>query len=618
MSVLSILALLSTVIATTAYAGNVLILDTTVSGGMSSIEAQAAVLAGHTPVVVDATTWGSMTTAQFSSYQAIVLGDRLCTSVSAVAPAEANIGVWSPAVTGNVIIDGTDPVLHGKTFLSNGAVAFAAAEAGTGLYTSLSCYYHGVAPNTPVPVLSGLGDFKVRGVGCYNDVHKVADHPALTGVTDATLSNWSCSVHEAFDSYPSSFLPLAIANNVTGTGSVTFADESFGVPYILARGKTLVPIACGNGIIEGTEECDDGNTTNGDGCSAQCKKEVPMLELSCPTAYNTTATSDTCAGPVDVASLVKVTGGDASLTWTPLSPFPSGTTNVTVTATLGGENKTCVIPVIVADTTAPVIGNVTVDTSGLWPSSHKMAMVKLDYTFTDNCNATCRLISNSTDITVKDDKTLLVSVEKCSTSTTESSTTTTDSTTTTTIVTDSTTTDTTTTTATTTSGSTATTTSSGTTATITTVANTGDNTSVSSSTGTTGTTGPLKLSTVTTGAIATTTTECDTDLPIETSIATATSTATCESGCCSGKCGMVRRVIERIVERVTEVFVPCNGSCEKKRLSKRAVLSKRSPHAEHPEPSTSCGKKYTVVVSCTDASGNVSTKEVTIDTNPVV
>lgn len=542
----------------------------------------------------------------------------MCTSVSAVAPAEANIGVWSPAVTGNVIIDGTDPVLHGKTFLTNGAVAFAATEAGTGLYTSLSCYYHGVVPNTPVPVLSGLGDFKVRGVGCYNDVHKVADHPALTGVTDATLSNWSCSVHEAFDSYPSSFLPLAIANNVTGTGSVTFADGSFGVPYILARGKTLVPIACGNGILEGTEECDDGNTINGDGCSAQCKKEVPSFELSCPTAYNTTTTSDTCAGPVDVASLVKVTGGDASLSWTPLSPFPSGTTNVTVTATLGGENKTCVIPVTVADTTAPVIGNVTVDTSGLWPSSHKMAMVKLDYTFTDNCNATCRLISNSTDITVKDDKTLLVSVEKCSTTTTESSTTTTKSSTTTdstkttessttttqssttTIVTDSTTTDSTTTTATTTSS---------TTATVTTVVNTGDNTSVSSVTSTV-TGGPLKLSNPTGSTTATTTTECTSDLPIP--------TTTCETGCCSGKCGVVRRVIERVVERVTEVFVPCNGECEKKRLSKRAVLSKRSPHAEHPEPSTTCGKKYTVVVSCTDASGNVSTKEVTIDTNPVV
>ncbi len=30
---------------------------------------------------------------------------------------------------------------------------------------------------------------------------------------------------------------------------------------------------CGNNIIESTEECDDGNTTNGDGCSSTCKIE---------------------------------------------------------------------------------------------------------------------------------------------------------------------------------------------------------------------------------------------------------------------------------------------------------------------------------------------------------
>ncbi len=28
---------------------------------------------------------------------------------------------------------------------------------------------------------------------------------------------------------------------------------------------------CGNGLIEGQEQCDDGNTNDGDGCSAQCK-----------------------------------------------------------------------------------------------------------------------------------------------------------------------------------------------------------------------------------------------------------------------------------------------------------------------------------------------------------
>lgn len=28
---------------------------------------------------------------------------------------------------------------------------------------------------------------------------------------------------------------------------------------------------CGNGLLEGAEECDDGNRANGDGCSSSCK-----------------------------------------------------------------------------------------------------------------------------------------------------------------------------------------------------------------------------------------------------------------------------------------------------------------------------------------------------------
>lgn len=28
---------------------------------------------------------------------------------------------------------------------------------------------------------------------------------------------------------------------------------------------------CGNGIVEGLEQCDDGDTVGGDGCSATCQ-----------------------------------------------------------------------------------------------------------------------------------------------------------------------------------------------------------------------------------------------------------------------------------------------------------------------------------------------------------
>ena len=35
------------------------------------------------------------------------------------------------------------------------------------------------------------------------------------------------------------------------------------------------PGSCGNGTKEGSEQCDDGNTTSGDGCSAACEDETP-------------------------------------------------------------------------------------------------------------------------------------------------------------------------------------------------------------------------------------------------------------------------------------------------------------------------------------------------------
>lgn len=263
----------------------VLILGPSVAGGASSREAIYAVAAGYSVEIVTAAGWAAKTLDDFASYRALILGDPNCQiNTTPVAAAIANRNVWGRVVNGNVILVGTDPVVHpasGGNLVTQGAVQFAAAEPGlTGAYISLSCYYHAYAVNTPVPLLEPFqsattGVFTVRGVGCFNNAHKVATHPALAGITDVTLSNWGCSVHEAFDHFPTDFLPLAIARGSLGSGTVSFADGSTGVPYIMARGRTLVPANCGNAVVESPEQCDDGNTTNCDGCSAQCKTENP-------------------------------------------------------------------------------------------------------------------------------------------------------------------------------------------------------------------------------------------------------------------------------------------------------------------------------------------------------
>ena len=244
----------------TASAGPVLILDSSVTGGVASDEALAAIAAGKTVELASDAQWAAKTAADFGAYDALILGDPTCTggggNAASIAAAEANRTTWSPTIDGNIVIIGTDEVYHrsqGGQQLTNSAVKFAGDAAGkTGLMISLSCYYHdasGVTHN--IPVLDQFGTFTSVGVDCYNDAHIVATHPALAGLTDASLSNWSCSVHEAFAAFPSSFLTLAIAENISGPYTRTYPDGTFGVPYILARGEGLVPIGGGCGEVRG-------------------------------------------------------------------------------------------------------------------------------------------------------------------------------------------------------------------------------------------------------------------------------------------------------------------------------------------------------------------------------
>jgi hypothetical protein len=227
--------------ASAASTNKVLILAGTVTGGTSSIEATEAAAQGMAVDVVDDATWSSMTAEQFASYRAIILGDPTCQGLNPdEQTAAANARTWGSMINGNIVIAGTDPVYHasqGGATVTQRAVDFAIAQSGkTGAYISLSCYYHGTAPSTPVPLLDGIGPggFTVTGVGCYNNAHIVAESPALAGLTDADLSNWSCSVHEAFQTWPGALVPLAIAKDFDS--SYTASDGTQGPPYILAGG----------------------------------------------------------------------------------------------------------------------------------------------------------------------------------------------------------------------------------------------------------------------------------------------------------------------------------------------------------------------------------------------
>ncbi|MET0629216.1 MAG: hypothetical protein ABW033_12250 [Acidimicrobiia bacterium] len=223
-----------------AAAESVLILGDTVSGGASSVEAQAAMAQGFSVDVVTSATWATMTGPQFASYRAIVFGDPTCSSSSSMWSAPlANASVWAPAVIGNMIVIGTDPVYHrgshpgANTLIAKG-IAFAAGAPGkTGFYANTSC-----ATTNAADILNVVGGGWVSAAaGCEDTIHIVATNPFLLGLTDADLSNWSCSVHAFFTSWPSSFIPIAIDTDAPPL--YTSPDGSAGTPYILGRGEGL-------------------------------------------------------------------------------------------------------------------------------------------------------------------------------------------------------------------------------------------------------------------------------------------------------------------------------------------------------------------------------------------
>ena len=236
-------------------AQQVLILDGTVtSPALASYEAQVVTSLGFTPVVVNDATWAGIT--NFSTFNnlpvaALILGDPGCTGTgtASTATVASTAAIWGPAVTGNVFLIGTDTsehLVHSRAVIAAG-IAFALDDtSGVGMYATLSCYFETAGPNTPVPMLDGLAvnGFRATGAGCADDAHLVAYHASMSGLSNDDIADWNCSLHEVFSLWPTTagnkFEVVAI--DLDPNGVFTAADGTVGRPYILARGRNLIPI----------------------------------------------------------------------------------------------------------------------------------------------------------------------------------------------------------------------------------------------------------------------------------------------------------------------------------------------------------------------------------------
>jgi len=279
-----------------------LILGSTVTPGSAtdgsgvSLEQQGAEADGFSVTVASDSEWETMTAAQFRAYQVLIIGDPTCSeTVGAGTQALQSAATWEPVVMssgGNKVLIGTDPTYHndgpsgvqrGDLLEANG-IAYAGAVSGaTGIYLDLSCSYDSSPGATPVPILDGLstfgsGQFTVTGEGsigaCATAVNIVASTGPTTGLTDSNLSNWNCSVHEAFDKFGADYTPLALAPNGSGFPSDFCANDvdtkalACGSPYILVSG-----VGVSSAGPSGSEQ---GGSPNGSEHQTTCSSSHPV------------------------------------------------------------------------------------------------------------------------------------------------------------------------------------------------------------------------------------------------------------------------------------------------------------------------------------------------------
>jgi choice-of-anchor A domain-containing protein len=284
----------------------VLILGSTVSGGLQSQEARAVQALPPNPAsfqadVVTPAQWKAMTAQQFMSYRALIIGDAGCTQGTAAWQAALETrSTWGAVVDGNIIAIGSNLATNSVSEASGeinpimlGAMDFATeVPSRTGIYISLGCAYQNAPMGTEVELLAPFGSFKVAGMGCVSQAHVPNQVPPTFTqyVSDEQLAGVDgCPAKSVFTGYPQNDFSIAglALEDVAGTmpGAQTLYDYDWtrdftGTPFILTRGATSSGFGCGGDLSNEPErdDCDLGDNGNGSpqqgtnsSCSWACK-----------------------------------------------------------------------------------------------------------------------------------------------------------------------------------------------------------------------------------------------------------------------------------------------------------------------------------------------------------
>lgn len=128
---------------------------------------------------------------------------------------------------------------------------------------------------------------------------------------------------------------------------------------------------CGNGAQDPGEQCDDGNTNNGDGCSSTCTTEASGTARIALTSDQSAQTTDLNGSPVYTITATSMDGFAGSVTLTAAADGADWTTafdNATLTLTAGGT-ATAKLTVNAMGDTAALTGNVKVSATYTGPAA---------------------------------------------------------------------------------------------------------------------------------------------------------------------------------------------------------------------------------------------------------
>jgi hypothetical protein len=185
-------------------------------GPVGSAETSFLPAGSVTTIATDAS-WKAMTAADFAKYQIVVIGEGSYGSATPWDTANLTKSVWTPAITGRVVVHTLDPSAHGvagATTWAKAAFSWLSKGPGTALY---------VGPDygsRKLDFLSGFGAWTALGQitdgVAGDDVHiLVSTHGTMVGSTDSSLSSWGYSYHGAITGFPSPFVAITNTTSVS-------------------------------------------------------------------------------------------------------------------------------------------------------------------------------------------------------------------------------------------------------------------------------------------------------------------------------------------------------------------------------------------------------------------